>query len=716
MSEELVQKGLNQHGLKIGNYEFYNIGSTTLKQLKKYKIITNRIYRGYESRKPDALLVDRRNKRSIKVILVIEHKDSGEFRSKDDKRKTVQQCNDLCQVLKADVGIATDNSSFIWFNPNQKDSENIYKDRTTRKKRSYTIIKDENSNDFVKEFVIDQVNDEVDFLRLNVKTKISIQNLELVRKVISDKNSRLIKPISINPTRLAKQIWQDVWSVSGATPEKCLYTFIELFIFKYLSDLDILDEDDKGNKINFKNVFSLSPEKAFKNYSENVRTYLKGMFPENAEDKTTIINGTVLNPDVPEHSLVFYKILKKFNDFGEMKNIDPGFKSNVFEDFMKQSISKKNWGQFFTPRNIIDAIIEISDIDRLTKGSEICDPACGVGGFILEPMKVKKNGPIFYYKMNGNKIEPRFNFYGFDKGFEKEEQLIIILAKANMLIFLSELLKKNSTMLDEFSKLFNTTFKLLSKTILGTLSKTEKDRYDLIMTNPPYVTSGSSNYKEAIKRDGRLSDFYKVNAIGVEGLFLEWIIRSLKPSRKAFIVIPDGILNRLHDNKLRRFIKNECIIDGIISLPSNAFYTTPKKTYILAITKKDGWSEAERESDKQKVPVFTYLVSEIGETLDIKRFSTPDKNDLIEMVSLFNQFKGAKTAFKTTSLRCKIQPIDKFNPDEHWSVDRWWTKDEKIELRIEEEEIIMSLAEFEVRVRDTSAKIKELNKKLTELK
>jgi len=185
MSEELVQKGLNQHGLKIGNYEFYNIGSTTLKQLKKYKIITNRIYRGYESRKPDALLVDRRNKRSIKVILVIEHKDSGEFRSKDDKRKTVQQCNDLCQVLKADVGIATDNSSFIWFNPNQKDSENIYKDRTTRKKRSYTIIKDENSNDFVKEFVIDQVNDEVDFLRLNVKTKISIQNLELVRKVIS---------------------------------------------------------------------------------------------------------------------------------------------------------------------------------------------------------------------------------------------------------------------------------------------------------------------------------------------------------------------------------------------------------------------------------------------------------------------------------------------------------------------------------------------------
>ncbi len=716
MSEELIQKGLNQHGLKIGNYEFYNIGSTTLKQLKKYKVIPNLSYLGYETRKPDALLVDRRNKRSIKIILVVEHKDSGKFRSKNEKTKTVQQCNDLCQVLKADVGIATDNSSFIWFNPNHEDPENFYTDSTTEKRRSYSIIKDENSNDFVKEFIIDQLSGEEDLSRLNVKTKISIQNLELVRKKISDKNSKLIKSISIDPTRLAKQIWQDIWSVSGATPEKCLYTFIELFIFKYLSDLNVLDEDDKGNKINFKNIFSLSPEKAFKNYSENARTHLKVMFPESIEDKTTIINGTVLSPDVPEHSQVFHKILKKFNDFGEMKNIDPSFKSKVFEDFMKESISKKNWGRYFTPRNIIDAMIEISDIDRLPEGSDICDPACGVGGFILEPMKVKENGPVFYYKVIGNKIKPRFKFYGFDKGFEKEEQLTIILAKANMLIFLSELLNKNSTILNEFSDLFNTTFKLLSETILGTLSKTEKDRYDLIMTNPPYVTSGSSNYKEAIKRDGRLSDFYKVNAIGVEGLFLEWIIRSLKPSRKAFVVIPDGILNRLNDNKLRRFIKNECIIDGIISLPANAFYTTSKKTYILAVTKKDGDTEPERESDKQKCPVFTYLASEIGETLDIKRFSTPDKNDLVEMVSLFNQFKGAKDTFKTTSLRCKIQPIDKFNPDEHWSVDRWWTKDEKIELQIEEEDTIMSLAEFEERVRDTSAKIKELNEKLKGLK
>ena len=64
MSEELIQKGLTEHGLIIGNYEFYNIGATTLNQLKKYGIIPNEDYKEYGTRKPDALLVDRRKQES----------------------------------------------------------------------------------------------------------------------------------------------------------------------------------------------------------------------------------------------------------------------------------------------------------------------------------------------------------------------------------------------------------------------------------------------------------------------------------------------------------------------------------------------------------------------------------------------------------------------------------------------------------------------------
>jgi type I restriction-modification system DNA methylase subunit len=714
MSEELAQKGLTEHGLRIGNYEFYNIGSSTLNQLKKYRIIPEKDYKEYGARKPDALLVDRRNKNRIKVICVIEVKDNEKFKSDTDKTETICQCNDVCQVLEAEVGIATDLSSFIWFNPRQNNPANNYADQTTGRTRNYSIVKDENGNDFIREFAVDQKQDEQDVTKLSVRTRKSIQNLELVRKSISPINSKLVKETTIDPTNLAKQIWQDVWSVTGATPEKCLYTFLELFVFKYLSDLNILVDDNAGNKINFKDIYALGPNKAFKNYTQNARQFLKVMFPESTEDHTTIINGTVLNPNVAQHGIIFHKILRRFSDFGELKNIDPRFKSKVFEEFMKETISRKNWGQFFTPRNIIDAMVEMSDIDKLAEGSLVCDPACGVGGFILEPMKVKDNGVDFYYQVEANEIKSRLNFVGFDKGFEKEEQLVIILAKANMLIFLSELLKKNDTLAEKFSHLFNSTFKLLSSTILGTLSIIERDKYDLILTNPPYVTSGSSNYKESINAEGHLRDFYRIQSIGVESLFLEWIINSLKPARSAFVIIPDGILNRLNDNKLRGFIKENCIIDAIISLPVNAFYRNPKKTYILAITKKPEKSEDARKEHRQTEPVFTYIVSNVGETLDAKRFSI-EENDLNEMVSLFNQFKGAKSAFQTESKRCKIQPIGKFdtlNPTSHWSVDRWWTKEEKVDLGIEEQDVILSLDEFKEKAEDIEKKIHELNEQL----
>lgn len=88
--------------------------------------------------------------------------------------------------------------------------------------------------------------------------------------------------------------------------------------------------------------------------------------------------------------------------------------------------------------------------------------------------------------------------------------------------------------------------------------------YDLILTNPPYVMSGSSNLKEEIAKQSELKDYFSISAMGIEGLFMEWIVRALKPGGKAFIVVPDGIMNRSNDKKLRNFILDEvCDSAGI---------------------------------------------------------------------------------------------------------------------------------------------------------
>ena len=322
--------------------------------------------------------------------------------------------------------------------------------------------------------------------------------------------------------------------------------------------------------------------------------------------------------------------------------------------------------------------------------------------------------------MEDGELKPQITLSGFDKGFDKDEQKTIILAKANMLIYMSGLLREHPEMTDKFAKLFNDTFLLQTNSILGTLAKPIHNQYDLILTNPPYVMSGSSNLKEEISKDDTLKKYFSVSAMGIEGLFMEWIIRALKPNGKAFIVVPDGIMNRSNDKKLRDFILEQCEIDAVISLPLNTFFTTNKKTYILALTKKapvmvDGVSTLQRQTS----PVFTYLCSEIGETRDVYRFDI-DQNDLQVASDLFNMFKGAKTSFANTlnmigDQRCKISSIDDFYNGTHWCVERWWNHEERQALGIEEESKTIGVNDFRVLLADTINTLSELDEPLAEV-
>ena len=453
-------------------------------------------------------------------------------------------------------------------------------------------------------------------------------------------------------------------------------------------------------------------------YASTVRVKIKALFPGNPKDKTTIINGTIFvskdDKAVSGYATVFHKILKRFNDFGTLENIDYDFKSKLFETFLKESISKKNWGQYFTPLKVVRAIVNMIDI---TPGMKICDPACGVGKFLLEPILHDLHR---FYKVEDGELKPQITLSGFDKGFDKDEQKTIILAKANMLIYMSGLLREHPEMTDKFAILFNDTFLLQTNSILGTLAKPVHDQYDLILTNPPYVMSGSSNLKEEISKDDTLKKYFSVSAMGIEGLFMEWIIRALKPNGKAFIVVPDGIMNRSNDKKLRDFILEQCEIDAVISLPLNTFFTTNKKTYILALTKKapvmvDGVPTLQRQTS----PVFTYLCSEIGETRDVYRFDI-DQNDLQVASDLFNMFKGAKTSFANTlnmigDQRCKISSIDDFYNGTHWCVERWWNHEERQALGIEEESKTIGVNDFRVLLADTINTLSELDEPLAEV-
>lgn len=204
MSEELIQRNLIEAPEKMGDWNFYNIGATTLKALKGAKIIPDKDYEAYEGKKPDALIV----KKPI-IIAAIEYKTPQELRTEKQIAKAIAQEIGTAQILQAKVYIVTDGKKTFWINP----------------ATGQEILQEDGSR-----------------ITLNFD-KSSTECITLINKIrasINATNNQIKAAASVDPLPLAEKVWQDLWAVSGATPENCLYTFVEIFIFKYLSDLGVL--------------------------------------------------------------------------------------------------------------------------------------------------------------------------------------------------------------------------------------------------------------------------------------------------------------------------------------------------------------------------------------------------------------------------------------------------------------------------------------------
>lgn len=330
----------------------------------------------------------------------------------------------------------------------------------------------------------------------------------------------------------------------------------------------------------------------------------------------------------------------------------------------------------------------------------MCDPFCGVGGFVLETI-VENPHLLAQFEPHYGKLSPKITFRGYDKGTdEHEDARTIILAKANMLVYLSDLLAEYNSpeYLREFAeKGFNEVFQLL-RSNLGTFERVDPtEQYDLILTNPPYVTSGSATVRGALEATG-LGKSYSAGGRGTEALATQWIIDHLKPGGQAFVIVPDGLLNQ---DPVLQYIKRECHVRAVAALPSRTFYATPKKTYILVLEKKA------HDQDVQTDPVFSFLVSEMGESRDARRVFI-EENDLAELELQYGYFNSNRAKFASTSPRVKIIDWADFDALPNWLVDRRWTSEEKVALGVLEEE-------FEVDAEGLRKLVEEAQQALTGL-
>ena len=255
-------------------------------------------------------------------------------------------------------------------------------------------------------------------------------------------------------------------------------------------------------------------------------------------------------------------ILDKINDISN-DNIDDTHiftMSQVYEELLLKMGEKGNdGGQFFTPREIIRAMVKAIDPKP---GESIYDPCCGTGGFLVQAYlymlaAAQSKGADSIEQLKHN------SFFGREK-----ENLIYPITLANMVLH----------GIEQPSIWHGNT--LTGNEIYGGLFTGAPGKFDIVLTNPPF---GGKEGKEA-----QTNFAYKTSATQV--LFLQHVIDSLKPGGRCAIVLDEGVLFRTNENafvQTKRKLLDDCDVYCIISLPGGVFSAAGAgvKTNILLFEK-----------------------------------------------------------------------------------------------------------------------------------
>ncbi len=236
--------------------------------------------------------------------------------------------------------------------------------------------------------------------------------------------------------------------------------------------------------------------------------------------------------------------------------------SQVYEGLLLKMGEKGNdGGQFFTPREIIRAMVRIID-PRI--GETIYDPGCGTGGFLaqsFEHMAGINNTNI----TSPDQLETlkQRTFYGREK-----DNAIYPIALANLVLH----------GIDEPHIWHGNT--LTGAETYGGLFADAPALYDVVLMNPPF---GGKEGKDAQTRFP-----YKTGATQV--LFLQHVIDSLKHSGRCGIVLDEGVLFRANEAafvQTKRKLLNDCDLWCIVSLPGGVFTAAGAgvKTNLLFFTR-----------------------------------------------------------------------------------------------------------------------------------
>ena len=372
----------------------------------------------------------------------------------------------------------------------------------------------------------------------------------------------------------------------------------------------------------------------------------------------TIFTKAINKIDRPVHLEKVIQMVKEENWY----MMEGDLKGALYESILeKNGLDKKSGaGQYFTPRPLIQAIVDCVD-PKITE--TVADPACGTGGFLLSA----------YEHMKGQSHDIEKQKFLKNNAFFGADNTSLVVTMASMNLYLHDIGVDKSPIVCQDS-----------------LIDTSDRMFDVILANPPFGTRPQGSVDVSSNRP----DFEKTSDNQVN--FLQHIMSIIKTGGRVGVVLPDSVLTDTGATaRVRRKLLDEFNLHTILKLPTGIFYAQGVKTNVLFFEKgtptKEIWTYDYRTGIKHTLVQNPLKRSNLDDFVDLYK-----EGHLAERQETYSQ--------ENPNGRWRKYSIEEINNDESLNLSFKWIDEEEDD----DKTIVEYLTEMEIISADLASSVAKL--------
>ncbi|MHB1767041.1 MAG: class I SAM-dependent DNA methyltransferase [Phycisphaerae bacterium] len=341
----------------------------------------------------------------------------------------------------------------------------------------------------------------------------------------------------------------------------------------------------------------------------------------------------------------------------QWSSMEADVKGDIYEGLLAKSAaeSPKGAGQYFTPRELIKAIVDVMEPQP---EDTVCDPACGTGGFLLA-------GHEYVVKHFGRKLDPDQKKH-LRRNFVKGWELVAATARLCIMNLLLHGIEADPCPI---------------RSGVDSLASDPGERFSMVLTNPPF---GKKSSIAIVGGDGELEkedvayerqDFWTTTK-NKQLNFLQHVKTLLKVNGRCAIVVPDNVLFEGGAGEtVRRNLLQKCDVHTLLRLPTGIFYAQGVKANVLFFDNKPGqdavWTK--------KLWIYD-LRTNMHFTLKENPLKRADLDDFVACYNPENRHKRTATWSEAKPEgRWRCFEYEELAKRDKLSLDIFWLKDKSLE-------------------------------------